>query len=75
VLLDMHMPRMSGPETVRAIRANPAYRGVKLFAVTGSSPAEMGVAIGPDGVDHWIQKPFKPQTLVDELNRDFALVC
>lgn len=68
VLLDMHMPRMDGPKTVKSIRLNPDYSGVKLFAVTGSQPEEMNVEIGPRGVDRWFQKPIRPQELVDSLN-------
>lgn len=68
VLLDMHMPRMDGPKTVKSIRLNPDYRGVKVFAVTGSQPEEMDVEIGPRGVDRWFQKPIRPQELVDSLN-------
>ncbi|QEG33632.1 response regulator [Bythopirellula goksoeyrii] len=68
VLLDMHMPRMDGPKTVKSIRLNPDYSGVKVFAVTGSQPEEMNVEIGPRGVDRWFQKPIRPQELVDSLN-------
>ncbi len=72
VLLDMHMPRMDGPKTVKSIRLNPDYRGVKLFAVTGSPPEEMNVEIGPRGVDRWFQKPIRPQELVDSLNDELC---
>lgn len=68
VLLDMHMPRMNGPKTVRSIRSNPSYTGVKLFAVTGADPADMDVEIGPRGVDRWFNKPIKPQDLVDSMH-------
>ncbi|TWU29942.1 response regulator [Bythopirellula polymerisocia] len=73
VLLDMHMPRMDGPKTVKSIRLNPDYRGVKVFAVTGSQPEEMDVEIGPRGVDRWFLKPIRPQELVDSLNDE--LLC
>ncbi len=68
VLLDMHMPRMNGAKTVRSIRNNPDYAGVKVFAVTGADPTDMDVEIGPRGVDRWFNKPIKPQELVDSMH-------
>jgi carbon storage regulator CsrA len=73
VLLDMKMPRLDGPKTVSSIRRNPAYRGVKIFAVSGAARTEYRVPTGPKGVDRWFSKPIKPQELVDEMNRELAL--
>src|SRR6185436_9823830 len=41
VLLDIRMPRFDGRKTISAIRKNPDYRGVKLFAVSGTKPEDM----------------------------------
>jgi carbon storage regulator CsrA len=67
VLLDMRMPRFDGRKTVAAIRNNPDYRGLKLFAVSGTKPEEMNVTLGPNGVDRWFTKPLDPKTLIDAL--------
>jgi carbon storage regulator CsrA len=67
VLLDMRMPRCDGSKTVSAIRSNPDFRGLKLFAVSGCDPDEMNVTLGPNGVDRWFSKPLDPKTLVDAL--------
>ena len=67
VLLDMRMPRFDGRKTVSAIRSNPDFRGLKLFAVSGCDPDEMNVTLGPNGVDRWFSKPLDPKTLVDAL--------
>lgn len=72
VLLDMQMPRCDGPTTISAIRDNPKFRELKVFAVSGKVPTEMGVAIGPGGVDRWFRKPLNPKSLVAELNRDLT---
>ncbi len=72
VLLDMKMPRLDGPKTVSSIRQDPAYRGVKIFAVSGTPQIECGVSTGPEGVDRWFSKPINPQELVNEMNRDLA---
>jgi len=74
VLLDMQMPRCDGPTTISAIRDNPQYSGLKVFAVSGRVPAEMGVTVGPAGVDRWFRKPLNPQNLVSELQHDLQYV-
>ncbi len=70
VLLDMQMPRCDGPATISAIRQNPQFSGLRVFAVSGRVPADMGVTVGPTGVDRWFRKPLNPQSLVAELHRD-----
>jgi carbon storage regulator CsrA len=67
VLLDMRMPRFDGRKTVAAIRNNPDYRGLKLFAVSGTRPEEMNIKVGPNGVDRWFTKPLDPKSLIDAL--------
>lgn len=69
VLLDMLMPRCDGRTTVSAIRANPDLEGLKIVAVSGSEPSDVGVVIGPQGVDYWFAKPIDPQKLVAELHQ------
>ncbi len=75
VLLDMQMPRCDGPATIWAIRQNPAYAGLRVFAVSGKVPADLGVTVGPTGVDRWFCKPLNPQSLVTELHRDLQLTA
>lgn len=75
VLLDMQMPRCDGPMTIHRIRQNPAYAGLRVFAVSGRVPGDMGVSVGPAGVDRWFCKPLNPQSLVQEINRDLQLTA
>ncbi len=72
VLLDIHMPRFDGRKTISAIRKNPDYRGLKLFAVTGSRPEETDICVGPNGVDRWFVKPLNPNALLDALQADLC---
>ncbi|HVS37022.1 MAG TPA: response regulator [Gemmataceae bacterium] len=68
VLLDMRLPRFDGPSTVAAIRQNPAYRGLRIFAVTGSPPEEFNLSTGEGGVDAWFQKPLNPKRIVEAMS-------
>ncbi len=72
VLLDMLMPRMDGPATIKAIRHNPLLHGLRIFAVSGTEPASLGVPTGPDGVDGWFHKPLEPEILVREMGREVS---
>ncbi|MBX3426156.1 MAG: response regulator [Pirellulales bacterium] len=72
VLLDMKMPRFDGPKTVAAIRRHPEHRDLKIFAVTGTVPAEADVPVGPHGVNRWFTKPVDPEELVRAMERDLA---
>jgi len=69
VFLDMFLPRCDGPTTVRAIRGNPAYAGLKIFGVTGANYENFGLSEGPGGIDRWFCKPLNPEVLVRETFR------
>ena len=70
VLLDMNMPRFDGRKTVAAIRENPDYRGLKVFAVSGANRNEVDVTVGPRGVDRWFAKPLDPRTLLTAIEEE-----
>lgn len=74
VLLDMNLPRVSGNQTVHEIRSDPSLAGMKLFAVSGMDPVEIGVTTGPDGVDRWFTKPIRPDALVAAIDRELSAV-
>jgi carbon storage regulator CsrA len=73
VVLDMLMPRCDGPTTVHSIRSDPHYASLKIFAVSGRSPAEFGIETGRAGIDRWFPKPLNPEALLRELNHEAAL--
>lgn len=75
MLLDMHLPEMDGPQTISSIRIRPEHRGLKVFAVSGADRSDVGVTIGPSGVDRWFSKPIDPRKLVQEINRDLECVA
>jgi carbon storage regulator CsrA len=70
VLVDMMMPRCDGPTTIRAIRSEPALAGLRIFGVSGYLPDDFGLETGGTGVDGWFKKPFDPEDMLRELNRD-----
>lgn len=72
VLLDMLMPQVDGPTAVNEIRSHAELAGLKIFAVSGTSPMKLGVETGPAGINRWFHKPINPEELAREMARDLA---
>lgn len=67
IVLDVMMPCMDGPATLRAIRALPGYATVPAVFMTAkvqSDEVQSYLALGAAGV---IPKPFDPLTLADQI--------
>jgi len=69
VLLDMSMPRCSGPEFLENLRRREEFRDLRVFAVSGHSSHSAGVPVGPDGVDGWFRKPLNTSRLISSMNK------
>ncbi|MGZ3419876.1 MAG: response regulator [Polyangiales bacterium] len=67
ILLDVMMPELDGPATLKALRENPKLASVPVIFMTAKVQAkevERWLAIGAVGV---IRKPFDPMTLPSEI--------
>lgn len=67
ILLDVMMPAMDGPETLRALKKRPGGLKVPVVFMTARlQPSEQAsyLALGAIGV---IPKPFDPMTLANEI--------
>ncbi len=72
VLLDMLMPECDGPTAVTKIRRKAELEGLRIFAVSGTSPAQLGLETGPKGIDRWFHKPINPEELAREMAKDLV---
>ena len=64
VLLDIMMPSKSGYAVCQEIRANPAWRNIKIVMLTAKGrdvEIEKGLALGADA---YVTKPFSTRELV-----------
>ncbi|MFK7821104.1 MAG: response regulator [Planctomycetaceae bacterium] len=68
VLLDLRLPGTDGAETVKRIRQRTAQSSVQILAVSGTSPKELGISTGAQGVDHWFPKPTNPEKLIERMS-------
>lgn len=72
VLLDMLMPECDGPTAVSRIRRKAELAGLRIFAVSGTSPSAYGLETGPGGIDRWFHKPINPEELAREMAKDLV---
>ncbi len=67
VLMDMRMPNCDGGTTIRRIRKEDRYSGMRIFGISGSDPSDNALEIGDEGVNRWFRKPLNPQFLLDAI--------
>ncbi len=67
VLLDVMLPRRDGYDVCRAIRANPAWREVKVIMLTAKG-RELDRRKGMElGADDYVTKPFSTREIVQRV--------
>ena len=67
VVVDWHLPGMTGPEIVRAIRAEPAWSGARVLMITTEvDPARVREALEA-GAQEFLMKPFTADHVRDKL--------
>ena len=65
IWMDRRMPVMDGLETVKAIRALPDGKDVKIVAVTASAFLEQRQEMIDAGMDDFVRKPFRINEIYD----------
>ena len=70
VILDMHMPLVSGPEVVKIHRfASPKDATVRFIVLTANATTEAMNECREAGVDAYLTKPIDPAKLLDQIDR------
>ena len=67
-LVDWNMPEMNGFEFVRAVRADPAYRDLRLVMVTTETEASQVMSALEAGANEYVMKPFNRDVIVEKLS-------
>jgi DNA-binding response OmpR family regulator len=72
VLLDVMLPRLSGFDVCRRIRANPEWHGMRVVMLTAKGrdvEVSQGLAFGADA---YITKPFSTRDLIAQIGVQLA---
>jgi two-component system chemotaxis response regulator CheY len=68
VLVDWNMPAMNGLDFIRAVRADPAYAGLRILMVTTEAEGAQVTRALNAGANEYLMKPFTRDVLVAKLN-------
>jgi two-component system chemotaxis response regulator CheY len=66
-VVDLYMPEMDGLEFIKAVRAEPAFRSMKLIMATNAGLEKHVKQALAAGADEYLMKTFLPQMLRDKL--------
>jgi len=69
VLMDLHMPNMSGIEAARRIKANPHTSRLPVIAMSADTFDGESARLTETGMDDHVPKPVEPETLTAVVGR------
>jgi len=70
ILLDLMMPDIEGWDVYQQIKANEATSGIPVIVITArAQPIDRVLGIHVARVQEYICKPFRPQELLDSIER------
>ena len=67
IMLDWNMPVMDGFTFLKKVRADQAYKSVKIIMCTSESEKSRVVEALKTGANNYIVKPFTPEALKEKL--------
>jgi CheY-like chemotaxis protein len=67
ILLDVHMPSMDGPSTLRHMQSHPLLANIPVIFFTGNTRPADTERLSGLGVTAILPKPFDPLTLAGEI--------
>ncbi len=72
VITDWNMPKMTGMELLKEIRADDKLKTLPVLMVTAEALQENIIAAVKAGVNNYIVKPFDAKTLGEKINKIFS---
>lgn len=72
VISDWNMPKMTGIELLKAIRADESLKQIPLLMVTAEAQRENVIEAAKAGANNYIVKPFTSETLKDKIDKIFG---
>lgn len=72
VISDWNMPKMTGIELLKAIRADESLKQIPVLMVTAEAQRQNVIEAAKAGANNYIVKPFTAETLKDKIEKIFA---
>ncbi len=67
IISDWNMPKMTGIDLLRKVRADPKYASIPFIMVTAEGKRENVIAAVQAGVSNYVVKPFNAATLKEKM--------
>lgn len=64
IITDMDMPGINGVQLARAVRDDPATRGLPIIMLSAINECDLGPAYRQSGINSYSPKPFDPDELL-----------
>ena len=74
LITDWNMPRMTGLDLLKAVRAEPSLASLPVLMVTAEAKRDQIIEAAQAGVNGYIVKPFTAQTLREKLDKIFERI-
>ncbi len=68
VITDWNMPELDGPDFIKAVREDPAFKDIPILMLTTKSMKEDIKQAFEIGATNYIVKPFEPKVLEKKMN-------
>jgi two-component system chemotaxis response regulator CheY len=72
LLSDWMMPRLTGIELLRKVRADERFKNLPVLMLTSESETSHMIEAIRAGVSHYVTKPFTPEVLKAKMDQVFA---
>jgi len=72
ILMDIQLPKISGYEAARRIKADPELKHIPIIAVTSYAFSGDEKKAYDSGCDDYVAKPFRPRLLLEKVEKHLA---
>lgn len=69
IVMDIQLPRMSGLDATRALRADPATAHIPIIVITSFALSGDEQKATEAGATHYLAKPYSPRELLQTIRR------
>lgn len=69
IISDWNMPKMTGLDLLKLVRADPVYKDIPFLMVTAEAQKQNVIEAVQAGVSNYVVKPFTAEAIADKLGK------